>query len=78
MVYTKIILDTRHKSITGIYSVKIRVTSNKIQKYYLTGYKMNLGDFAETMKDVPHKKFRDQFSLFIIEGYFHYDNKMTK
>ena len=59
MVYTKIILDTRREKATGIYTVKIRVTSNKIQKYYLTGYNMSQSDFETVMKGVPAKRFKD-------------------
>ena len=59
MVYTKIILDTRREKASEIYTVKIRVTANKIQKYYLTGYKMTKNDFEEVMKNVPAKRFKD-------------------
>ncbi len=59
MVYTKIILDTRRKKTSGIYTVKIRVTANKMQKYYLTGYTMTERDFEETFKNVPPKRFQN-------------------
>jgi integrase len=57
MVYTKIILDTRRKKTEKLYTVKLRITFNKEQKYYLTGYKMSEADFENTMKRIPSKKF---------------------
>jgi hypothetical protein len=59
MVYTKLILDNRKKNPTAIYSVKLRITFNREQKYYLTGYKLHENDFSEAIKSVPSKKFKD-------------------
>ena len=59
MVYTKLILDTRKKTASSEFSIKLRLTYNREQKYFLTGYKLSENDFAEVMKSVPPKKFKD-------------------
>lgn len=58
MVYVKFFLETRRKRLSGIYPVKLRITSNRIQKYYLTGYSATENDFEEVMKEVPPKKLQ--------------------
>lgn len=58
MIYTKIILDTRKLLATGVYPVKIRITFNRQQKYYSTGFKMTDKEFEETMKPNPGKKYQ--------------------
>ena len=58
MVYVKIILDRRKKKASLIYTVKIRITYSREQRYYLTGFKMTEYAFIETMKDNPPKKFQ--------------------
>ncbi len=59
MIYIKTILDTRKKKDNGVYSVKIRITFNRVQKYYLTGFKMAEKDFENVMKNVPPKKLQN-------------------
>ena len=59
MIYSKIILDTRKKGHTGIFPIKMRITCNRIQKYYLTGFQMSEVDFRDCMKNPPSKKFRE-------------------
>lgn len=58
MVYNKIILDIRRKKeeVNFDYTVKLRITFQGEQRYYLTGYKMTEADFANTMKKTPIKK----------------------
>src|SRR4030095_8791998 len=58
MVYTRTILDIRKEKASGNYSVKIRITYNREQKYYLTGYKMTKSDFADAVKNVPPKRLQ--------------------
>lgn len=58
MIYTRIILDTRKRNDGGVYPVKIRITFNRRQKYYLTGFKMTEKDFEEAFKQIPAKKLR--------------------
>lgn len=60
MVYTQLVLDTRRKKDSSIYTVKLRITYNRIQKYYLTGFKMTQVEFDEVMKDKPAKKYQDK------------------
>jgi integrase/recombinase XerD len=59
MVYTQIILDTRRKKDIGSYTVKLRITYGRKQKYYLLGFKMTEEEFNETMKARPAKKYQD-------------------
>lgn len=59
MVYIKLILDTRRKKPTGIYAIKLRITFNREQKYYLTGYQVSEFDFKEVVKDVPPKRLQE-------------------
>src|SRR5438045_2876347 len=59
MVYVKLVLDTRKKTASRLYSIKLRLTYNREQKYYVTGYKLSKVDFAETMKNIPVKRFKD-------------------
>lgn len=59
MIYSRTILDTRKEKSSGIYTVKIRITCNREQKYYLTGYQMTKSDFEEVMKNVPPKRLQD-------------------
>lgn len=61
MVTAKIVLDNRRKSPDDIYSVKLRVTYNRQQKYYLTGFKMTSQQFEETMKPTPKKKYETDY-----------------
>ena len=58
MVFNKIVLDKRRKKedVNFEYTVKLRVTFQGEQRYYLTGYKMTELDFGNTMKKVPIKK----------------------
>jgi integrase len=60
MIYTQLVLDTRRKKDSGIYTVKLRITYNRIQKYYLTGFKMTQVEFDEVIKDPPPKKYQDK------------------
>ena len=60
MIYTQLVLDTRRKKDSGIYTVKLRITYNRIQKYYLTGFKMTQVEFDEVMKNPPPKKYQDK------------------
>ena len=59
MVYCKIILDIRRKKDSDIYPVKLRITYNRSQKYYLLGYKMTKVEFEEVMKNPTPKKYHD-------------------
>lgn len=59
MVYIQIVLDNRRKNQTGIYTVKLRITYNRSQKYYLAGFKMTETDFADTMRNPPAKRLQD-------------------
>lgn len=58
MVYSKIVLDDRkkQKDLNFSYTVKLRVTYNREQKYYLTGYKLSKTEFLEVFKKTPSKK----------------------
>lgn len=58
MVYNKIVLDTRKKKEDENfnYTVKLRITYQGEQRYYLTGYKMTEADFINTLKNIPRKK----------------------
>ena len=58
MVYNKIVLDTRRKKedVNFDYTVKLRLTYQGEQRYYLTGYKMTEADFANTTKKAPLKR----------------------
>ena len=58
MVYSKIVLDDRRKKgdLNFSYTVKLRVTFNGEQKYYLTGYKLSKAEFLEVFKKTPSKK----------------------
>lgn len=59
MVYTQIVLDTRRKNAKGVYSVKLRITHNRVQKYYLTGFKLSENDFEQVLKNPPPKKLEE-------------------
>jgi len=52
-------LDDRRKNDLNYYSVKLRVTHNRVQKYYSTGFRMNTLEFAKTMQNVPLKKYEN-------------------
>ena len=57
-MYNKIVLDTRRKKkeVNFKYTVKLRITYQGEQRYYLTGYKITEIDYANTMKKTPIKK----------------------
>jgi integrase/recombinase XerD len=59
MITIRIVLDDRKKKLDGVYSVKLRVTFERQQKYYLTGFKMCHDEFKQTMRDVPPKRFQN-------------------
>lgn len=59
MVYVKIVLDTRRKNEEGVYPIKLRVTHQRVQRYYLTGYKMSSAEFPELLKDAPPKRLKE-------------------
>lgn len=59
MLTIKLVLDTRRKNDDGVYPVKIRVTWHRVQKYYLTEYKMNEGDFNQVQRSAPPRRLRD-------------------
>jgi integrase/recombinase XerD len=58
MVYVKVILDTRRKREDSVYPIKLRLTHNRVQRYYMTGYKLSESDFKELVKDVPPKRLQ--------------------
>ncbi len=59
MVTIKIVLDNRRKKADEVYSIKIRVTWNREQRYYLTGFKMDAKEFDQLMKTVPPKRLQN-------------------
>lgn len=59
MITMKIVLDDRRKNDMDYYTVKLRVTQNRMQKYYLTGFKMTSQEFEQTMQNAPLKKYRE-------------------
>lgn len=60
MVYVQLVLDDRKKNESGVYSVKLRITHHRVQKYYLTGYKMTEAEFTETLRNPPAKRLQDR------------------
>lgn len=56
MVTLKFVLDIRRENAEGISSIKLRVTHNRKQKYFLTGFKMTNDDFKLVFKDRPPKR----------------------
>jgi integrase/recombinase XerD len=56
MVTLKFILDYRRASKEGNSTIKLRITHNRKQKYYLTGFKMSEDEFKQLMKDRPPKR----------------------
>jgi integrase/recombinase XerD len=59
MIYLRIVLDSRRKQANGIYPVKLRITYNRVQKYYLTGYTLTKLEFVECMRNPPVKKLQN-------------------
>lgn len=57
-VSTAIIHDLRRMKKDNTYPVKLRVTYNRQQKYYDTGYSLNTEDFDKVMDKYPRGKFK--------------------
>ncbi|WP_407524591.1 site-specific integrase [Lacibacter sp. MH-610] len=58
MVTLKLILDNRKKREDDVYPLKLRVTCNRLQKYYSTGFKYTYEKFDLVMRDNPPKQLR--------------------
>ena len=56
MVYTQLVLDTRRQKASDLFPVKLRITYNRVQKYYLTGFKMTARDFEDVLKNPAPKR----------------------
>jgi len=56
---TSIIHDTRRLKKDGTYPVKLRITHNREQRYYLTSYSLSKEDFKKTLGNKPRKGFKD-------------------
>lgn len=59
MVTTAIILDNRRKTEKNIYHIKIRVTSNRVQKYYQITFHSSPEEFASVMRPNSAKKLKE-------------------
>lgn len=65
---TSIVLDTRRALKDGTFPVKLRVTFQRKQKYYPTGYSFSSEDFEKVMSAKPGKVLKDyKLSLQAIE-----------
>ncbi len=54
----KIILDLRRPKNNGLFPVKIRVTLNRVQKYYSVGLELNTSDFERIQNGSVRKELR--------------------
>lgn len=68
IVHTTIMLDTRRALKDGTYPVKLRVTFQRVRKYYLTPHAFSEEDYAIVRSDKPKKGFKEpQMALHAIE-----------
>ena len=56
MVTTSLILDNRRKTLKGIYQIKIRITFNRVQKYFQTNYFATEKEYADLQNSSLSKK----------------------
>ena len=54
----KIILDLRRTKKNGLYPVKIRLTQNRIQKYYPIGIDLSASDFERIQNGSVRRELR--------------------
>ena len=52
----KIILDLRRPKNNGLFPVKVRVTLNRVQKYYSIGLDLTISDFERTQNGSVRKE----------------------
>lgn len=65
---TSIILDTRRVLLNGTYPIKLRVTYNRIQKYYPTEFNATKEDFEKYMAKAPKGIYKQvRMALDLIE-----------
>lgn len=63
-VTTAIIQDKRIKTKDNTYAIKLRITYQRIQKYYPLGYHFSEDDWKEIQEPKPRKKFKDDKIFF--------------
>lgn len=56
---TAIVQDTRRTKKNGTYPVKLRITFNREQKYYLTPYNLTIPDFEKVQGTKPRNEFKE-------------------
>lgn len=59
MVTTNLRLDNRRKTKKAIYQIKIRITSDRVQKYYQTNFFASEQEYADLKKSSLSKKNRE-------------------
>jgi integrase/recombinase XerD len=59
MVNTRILLDNYKKREDGVYPLRLRLTHNRVQKYYYLDYHLTEDEFAELSKPNPRKTIKD-------------------
>ena len=63
-ITTAIIHDKRIKRQDGTYAVKLRITYNRIQKYYPLGVSVNTDEWDKIHGEKPRGKFKDHLLFF--------------
>jgi hypothetical protein len=53
--YTALILDTRTQKKDGTFPMKLRITFNRKQKYYLTGKDLTILEYERVLAKSPAK-----------------------
>ena len=66
----KIVLDLRKAKNSGLYPVKVRVTLNRVQKYYSIGLDLSTADFERILSGSVRKELK-----FLKDKIIHWDNK---
>jgi len=61
---TAIILDKRFKNKNGKYSVKLRITNNRVQKHYATGYHLSEEEWLASQQDNPRRENKEHKLVF--------------
>jgi hypothetical protein len=54
----RIVLDTRREKKNALYSIKLRITFQRLSKYYITGKYSSEADFARTYGAKPRDEFK--------------------
>src|SRR5690554_5276649 len=63
-ITTAIVHDKRIKCVNNTYAVKLRITYNRIQKYYPLNVRITVDEWNKIHSKKPHKKYKEKLLYF--------------